>query len=241
MQTHSEIPKQQNNPNPSINISLGADTILLVGFIFWFFWNKFVRKSVVNKIIEIFSSNKENESRIEDILAQIGILTKASRVVLAVFHNGDINHFGYHYDKMSITNIYTSPHIKNDNYMIKNVPVSKISDELKMMKNTDDWVSLSYKDRRLSQSCVDYLMSKDIMKMCNRMIRMENIDIGILSIQYCKGHHDDCSQDDFNCSLNDGTSKYASWIEELYSDLCSILRSKIVDINPVAKAFKNVF
>jgi hypothetical protein len=127
--------------------------------------------------------------------------------------------------------------LRSDYTPIKNLHLSKIEKEIKLLKDSKTWVSTDANDPNLNQSCKDYLMSRDIVKMANRMIRIGNVDIGVLSIQYCKGH-----STEFSCNVEcthkkEGVCPYSIWIEELYNEICQIMRRRVVHPGPIKKFF----
>ena len=72
-------------------------------------------------------------------------------------------------------------------YPIRDLPIGRIMFEIEEMLKVDDWVCITYDDS-LPQSCKDYLIRNNIERMFNRLVKVGNLPIGILSVQYSKEH-----------------------------------------------------
>jgi hypothetical protein len=211
-----------------INVSISSDVFLITGFIVWFFWEKLIRSNVVKKLDGVFAPVEEQRS-LNNLLAQIGVVSSASRIVLAAFHNGEIDTLGYHLTKISTINTYVAPGRSQPATCLRDLPIGRIMDELEpMFKNTSQkWFTVEYNDD-LPDACKDHLLKTNTEIMHNRMVRIGNLPIGILSLQYDKGERrrfniSDKVQDDV--------------IESLYEQICIIMRRRVIHPGPIRKAF----
>lgn len=231
-----EVPlsSQQIAPQrPTINLTFSTDTILILTFLIWAIWDKVMKPTVVEKLDGVFAPVQE-ERRLTNILAQIGIVTKASRVVLAAFHNGSLDTSGYHLQKLSTVNCYTAPSNIPMSYPIRDLPIGRIMFEIEEMLKVDDWVCVSYAED-LPQPCKDHLLKNDIQRMCNRLVKVGNLPIGILSLQYSRNHKFD---DDFVCCQDKIIRpEYETLMNDLYLEISTIMRRRVIHPSPIHKVF----
>ena len=90
------------------NVTLTADGLITLIALAWLAWDRLLKSRVVSKLDGVFAPIEE-ERILNNLLAQVGVITNASRVVLAAFHNGAIDNCGYHLTKLSTINSYTAP------------------------------------------------------------------------------------------------------------------------------------
>lgn len=214
--------QQQPITAPSINVSLSSDSLVLIGVLAWALWDKVMKPKVVDKLDGVFAPIQE-ERRLSNILAQIGLVTKASRVVLAAFHNGALDNAGYHLQKLSTVNTYTAPGHSPMAYPIRDLPIGRIMTELNDMMATDGWVCVKYAEH-LPQPCKDHLTKNSIHKMCNRLVKVGNLPIGILSLQY---------EAETDIPDHDESVAYQGLMNDLYNQISAIMRRRIVHPSPV--------
>jgi hypothetical protein len=230
-----EIPSNTVKVNPStINLNVSTDLILVGGVLLWALCNKLIWPVIKKRVNNVFTPIEE-EKKLANILAQIGIITSASRVILAAFHNGALDSTGYHLQELSTVNSYTSPGNSPMNYPIRNLPIGRIMFEIEEMIKEDDWVCVSYHEN-LPQQCRDHLLKNDLKRMCNRLVKVGNLPIGILSVQYTKTGLPDCSDKDF-CASQIIAKEHESLMEELYMQIATIMRRRIVYPSPVHTVF----
>lgn len=230
----SEIPASTPQPKPQINVSISTDAILIFGVLIWALWDKIMKPKVVDKLDGVFAPVQE-ERRLTNILAQIGIISKASRIVLAAFHNGSLDTSGYHLQKLSTVNAYTAPGNIPMAYPIRDLPIGRIMFEIEAMLKTDGWVCVTY-DESLPQPCKDHLIKNNIDRMCNRLVKVGNLPIGILSIQYSKDHPD------MRKFIGHDTSEiiepeYQTLMDDLYIEISTIMRRRVIHPSPIHKVF----
>lgn len=212
---------------PPVNISISSDVFLITGFIAWFFWEKLIRSNVVKKLDGVFAPVEEQRS-LNNLLAQIGVVTSASRVVLSAFHNGEIDTLGYHLTKISTINSYVAPGRSQAATALRDLPIGRIMDELEpMFQNAaQKWFTIEYNEN-LADACKDHLIKTNIELMHNRMVRIGNLPIGILSIQYDKGERR---------RFNIADTIQNDVIESLYEQICIIMRRRVIHPGPIRKA-----
>jgi hypothetical protein len=221
-----------NNTNaPQVHIGIGADFLLMAAILMWALWDKVMKPTVTEKLDGVFAPVQE-ERKLNNILAQIGIITGASRVVLAAFHNGALDNAGYHLQKLSTVNSYTAPGQLPMAYPIRDLPIGRIMFELENLMKNPGWDCVIYAEN-LPQPCKDHLNKNDIQKMCNRLVRIGNLPIGIVSLQYSKSTMDK----DTNCALNLVDKNYEPLLEDLYAQISVIMRRRIVHPSPIHKVF----
>lgn len=239
--------KQQLDTTPKFSINISSDTILIVGFLIYALWDKIMKPRVVEKLDGVFAPVQE-ERRLTNILAQIGIVTKASRVVLAAFHNGALDAAGYHLQKLSTVNTYTAPGHTPMAYPIRDLPIGRIMFEIEDMLKTPGWVCVKY-DESLPQPCKDHLIKNDIEKMCNRLVKVGNLPIGILSLQYAKGHgnqihiNPNCQSGVCNVTADDTEiiePAYKTLMDDLYLEISTIMRRRVIHPSPIHRIFGTV-
>jgi hypothetical protein len=232
METKSSIIEVSSSNNthqaPYINLTITPDTFIVAGVLFWALWEKLMKPRVVEKLDGVFAPVQE-ERRLTNILAQIGIVTKASRVVLAAFHNGALDNAGYHLQKLTTVNAYTAPGNLPMAYPIRDLPIGRIMFEIEEMLKDDDWVCVVYDDS-LPQPCKDHLLKNDIKKMCNRLVKVGNLPIGILSLQYSKTYNNVCSTEIVE-------SVHQSLMDDLYLEISTIMRRRVIHPSPVHRIF----
>jgi hypothetical protein len=224
-----EVPLSNNSTQSSyINLTITPDTFIVAGVLFWAMWDKLMKPRVVEKLDGVFAPVQE-ERRLTNILAQIGIVTKASRVVLAAFHNGALDNAGYHLQKLTTVNSYTAPGNIPMAYPIRDLPIGRIMFEIEEMLKTDDWVCVVY-DESLPQPCKDHLLKNDTKKMCNRLVKVGNLPIGILSLQYSKTYVETCSTELIE-------REHQTLMDDLYMEISTIMRRRVIHPSPVHRVF----
>jgi hypothetical protein len=229
-----EVPISNPQPQPLVNFTLSTDTLLIGGVLVWALWDKVMKPKVTEKLDGVFAPVEE-ERRLTNILAQIGIVTKASRVVLAAFHNGALDNAGYHLQKLSTVNAYTSPGNIPMNYPIRDLPIGRIMFEIEAMLKANDWVCVQYAED-LPQPCKDHLIKNDIQRMCNRLVKVGNLPIGILSLQYSKNHRFDVD-DETCCNTRVIRPEYETLMDDLYLEISTIMRRRVIHPSPIHRVF----
>jgi hypothetical protein len=219
-------PQPAPPPPPEISLTLGADGLVVLGGLAWLIWERMLKPVFVSRLDRAFAPVAE-ERRLNILLAQIGLLTGATRVILAAFHNGDIDSHGYHLTKISATNSYTAPgHLPMDN-PVRDLPISRIQAELDGLLAIDaaDWVVVEYSEN-LPAPCRDHLRRNNIDVMYNRLVRVGTLPIGLLSLQFDPG-------DTRKPPLKD--EPYIQVLETLFEDIASVMRGRVVHPGPLRR------
>ncbi|MGA0848173.1 MAG: hypothetical protein ACO3PY_06170 [Pontimonas sp.] len=212
-------------PTPNrLQLTFTGDAILVLGAFAWVFWDRFIRSKVISKLDGVFAPIEE-ERVLNNILAQIGVITHASRVVLGAFHNGQISSGGYHLTKLSTINSYTAPGRLPMTVPIRDLPVGRIMFELEELLSPegDCWSVVQYRDD-LPAPCRDHLKRNNIHRMFNRIIKVGNLPIGILSLQYDESERRDPPIRE---------EPYIKLLEELYEQIAHIMRRRIIHPGPL--------
>lgn len=106
-------------------------------------------------------------SFIEDLLEELLLLTKADRVCVGVFHNGQVwGHF--HFMKMTIAYEACKYGITSIKKLYANVPLEKIKNQLQVVD--EDKFSIFNRDDDLEPECIKYLDSQNLKGILSRLI-----------------------------------------------------------------------
>jgi hypothetical protein len=180
------VPSQQQQPlvvpPREIHLSLNADGILLLIALAWLAWDRLLKTRVTAKFDSLFESVQDERS-LSNILAQV--------VVLGAFHNGAIDAAGYHLIKLSTINSFTAPGHLPMARPIRDLPVGRIMLEIEGMiaaeqQGDSPWLVTDINED-LPAACRDHLTRNNIALMYCRLVRVGNLPIGILSLQYDPG------------------------------------------------------
>jgi hypothetical protein len=216
-------------PSQGLNISITADALLFLMFILWIIWKRAIKPTFAEQLGSFFIPVEE-ERRLNTILAQIGVVTSASRVVLAAFHNGALDSDGYHLQRLSTINTYVRDGCSPMSVPIKNLPISKIAYEIEEMLKAGDWHEIKYAED-LPDNCKAHMTRNSMACMHNRLIRVGNLPIGVISLQYNK---DFSSSDDGN---RISRTAYEGLLEDLYDQISGIMRRRVINPGPVKRLF----
>jgi hypothetical protein len=229
-QTQQQVPASASigiAPFP-VSVTLGADGLLVLGGLCWVVWDRLIKSKVVSKLDGVFAPIEE-ERRLNNLLAQLGVIASSSRVVLCAFHNGTIDSCGYHLTKISTINSYTAPGRLPMAIPIRDLPVGRIMYELEEMLNAndDDWTLIQYSED-LPDPCKDHLKKNNIHTMYNRLVRIGNLPIGILSLQFDQSER----RRPLVCE-----EPYCKLMDNLYDEIALIMRRRIVHPGPLKRLF----
>jgi len=220
-------------PTPAqqaIYLQLSSDVLLFLGLAGWLIWDKGIRPAVTRRLNQAMAPIEE-ERRLTNILAQIGIITRANRVILAAFHNGSLDAAGYHLQKLSTVNIYTAPGSLPMPNAIRDLPIGRIMNEIEQMIRAGTWVATEYSDG-LPQPCRDHLLRNDIRRMYNRLIKVGDLPIGILSLHYAKSAtlaHPNRRRSDAGVI----PEEHERLMDDLYNEIALVMRRRIIHPSPV--------
>ena len=73
-------------PLPTLDLSVSADALVLLGICGWLIWRRFLRQMVLSRFGFLLGS-QQNARYLVELLAQVAVLTGASRVALGTFYN----------------------------------------------------------------------------------------------------------------------------------------------------------
>lgn len=208
-------------------VKIDADALMILSLVGWFIWDRLLRNRIATKLDGVFQPIEE-ERRLNNILAQIGLISKASRVVLCAFHNGALDNTGYHLGKISTVNTYTSPGHTPMAVPIRDLPIGRIMFELEQLiaaEKNEQWCVMEY-DENLPPACRDHLANNSIYRMVNRLVAVGNLPIGILSLQY-----DSCEI----VSPGFEEAAYRMLLDELHEEIASIMRRRIIHPGPIKR------
>lgn len=215
-------------PTPRLSITVDAEALIFLAAAAWLFWEKVLRANIVRHLDGVFAPVEE-ERALNDLLAQIALLAGASRVLLCAFHNGSISNLGYSLTKLSVVNSYLSEGTAPMSSPIRDMPLGRIMNEIEGMLGAHSagkrWVC-TYDGNHLTEPCRDHLRRNGIVMMYNRLVRVGNLPIGILSIQYCSAliAHEHLE-----------TEPQARLIENLYERIAEIMRRRVIHPSPLKK------
>jgi hypothetical protein len=214
---------------PPFNISLGTDALLAMSALGWLIWDRFLRERLTSRLDGVFAPI-EDERRLNSLVAQVGVITGANRVILCAFHNGAIDSCGYHLIKVSTINSYVAQDAFPMADTIRDLPVGRIMNEIERMMQLQrrggrQWDVVT-DSPALAQPCRDHLTRSKIDVMFNRLVSVGNLPIGILSLQY---HPAEASRPPL------GDEPHAKILEDLYQEIASIMRRRIVSPGPIRR------
>lgn len=233
----SPVPTKSGINVPDLNFTFSADALIMGGVLIWALWDKVMKPQITEKLDGVFAPVQE-ERRLSAILAQVGLITGASRVVLAAFHNGALDNAGYHLQKLSTVNTYTAPGHEPMAVAIRDLPIGRIMFELEQMLKADDWVCV-INNADLPQPCRDHLVRNSIHKMCNKLVKVGNLPIGILSVQYdevaAQRDPDCCTRAFFKVPM-----EHEPLLEDLYQEIASVMRRRVIHPSKIHLFFRKL-
>lgn len=220
-------------PNPAreaIYLQISSDALLFLGLAGWLIWDKGIRPAIARRLSQAMVPIEE-ERRLTNILAQIGIITRADRVILAAFHNGALDAAGYHLQKLSTVNTYTAPGALPMPAAIRGLPIGRIMTEIEQMIQAGTWVAIEYGDD-LPQPCRDHLLRNDIRRMYSRLIKVGDLPIGVLSLHYSRStalFHPARRRSDAGVI----PEEHERLMNDLYEEIALVMRRRIIHPSPV--------
>jgi hypothetical protein len=130
---------------------------------------------------------------------------------------------------------------------MRDIPIGKVMYEIEMLLQNDKTWVCTQDGPELLQSCRDYLKNNHIDTMYNRLVKVGNLPIGIISIQYTRPTHtyhrrkSDSPEELFGCNISPVDSVHVELLEDLYNEICQIMRRRVVHPGPVKKFFMGLF
>lgn len=124
--------------------------------------------------------------RVQDLLAQAAVLTRADRVTLGVFHNGHLSSRGYHMDYLMVAYQFERPAMPLLPEFNRDIPVSDILRELEgLWQSPTKQVLFAKEDlAETDLDCLSYLDRRGLEAVRFHLLTNANTEIGIVSYQY---------------------------------------------------------
>jgi hypothetical protein len=225
-----EHPVYQDKDGWHVNFDFTLDTLIIIGLAAFALWRRVVRPFLVERFYWAINPFEE-ERKIPILLAQMKAVTNASQVLVGTFHNGEIDHRGYHLKKFSVIYFWGKDGIISSRSLPTNIPAEKLTAEIDRTIETKGWNHAALKDMK-DRNCISYLEDNGLSATSTRMIMMGNIPIGMISIQY--------ATDDFeNRELNDYSVNAV--LEDLFNQLQSLMKRRFKHSIENANVFKKLF
>jgi hypothetical protein len=221
------VPPDSGMPD---HIVVGADGVLLLGFLLWMFYKQILYKLVISRLQAAFRPAGQDE-RIKEILPQIAVLAGAHRVTFIGFHNGSTDATGYHLQKISTIHTYLVPGAPPMVKPIHNLPIDKIMYELaELYRSSNGWACITRSENQ-PIPCKAHLDTNFISKMHNKLLMVGNLPVGILSIQYTN-----------NLVMHEATASDlgSPLMESLLFSLTSILQTRITEPGALIKILDKI-
>lgn len=221
------LPASRTKDAPHLNVTVTGDSLLVMGLLSWLVWDRLIKSKVVTHLDGVFQPVEE-ERKLSNLLAQIGLITHASRVILAALHNGSITAGGYSLTKISTVNAYTAPGSSPMATPIRDLPIGRIMLELEMLldpANAGRWLEVHDSDA-LPDACLDYLRSNDISAQFSRVVTVGSLPIGILACQYSAAERRRPPV---------GSEIHADLLEDLYDQIAAVMRRRIIHPGPARR------
>lgn len=158
------------------------------------------------------------QRRLTHVLAQIAALTQADRTLLTAFHRPHGEPLGYEMKLMSTINQFVMPGAVPMRKEIANLPVGRIILELEEMMRNGGWTPI-VRDPEQPEPCRSHLERNEIYCMYNRLVMIEGLPYGILSIQYTRER-----ESYFDVRYDEGQM---ALLEALYEEVVAKMRSRL--------------
>lgn len=220
---------------PPVQLVLGADGLVITAGAVWLLWNRWLKPQLVQRLARSLVPIEE-ERQLSSLLAQVAVICRSGRVVLAAFHNGVVDATGYHLVKLSTIGCYTSQGVAPMREPIRDLPVGRIMTELEQLLDAGPgrWVTVEQDSEELPQACRDHLTRNQIEVMANRLVMVGNLPIGILSVQYTSAVQDHAQH------LPGKQGPHAELLEKVVEQIEQIMRKRVVNPTFLRKLLKLV-
>lgn len=211
-------PASSGAPAPAgINLTVSADGLLLVLVAGWVVWSQLLRGWFVRRFQLLLSPPQESRYLL-DLLAQIAVLTSATRVAVGSFHAGELSALGFAFTRVTIVSCYVAHGRLPLSSQARDLPISRISADVEdlLMHGLSSW-RLVEAGPHLPAPCRDYLRRNQIACLYGRLVLLGQLPIGILNLQFEDAHlapADLCA------------TAWAQQLEELFEEVSQVLRSR---------------
>jgi len=167
---------------PQIVIDLGVEATAVMVAAGFIVYDRLVRPIVLKKLLSS-SHPLEEQKKLNELVAQLGGITQSDRVLLWTFHNGELDTtLGYHYAKATVTNSWLKNQLDRADAHRANVPFGLIRDEIETLLN--DPLSTQMMVREGDCTCESDLAPDQATLVFNRLIKIVNVPLGLVSVQY---------------------------------------------------------
>lgn len=184
----------------------------------WAVWDKALRPGLQEKLAPVWAPIEE-ERKLNSLLAQAAIISKADRAILAAFHNGTVDHAGYHLQRMTTINQFVAEGCQPMPHPIKDLPIGRIMIEMDAMLESGTWTPIERR-KGLPGLCVAHLDRNEIHFMANRLVLIGNLPVGIISLQYTNKR-----RAYFECRRS---ASQMNVLNDIYSQVCDVMRRRVI-------------
>jgi hypothetical protein len=204
---------------PTIDLTLSADGLLLLGISAWLLWRRFLREVVLRRFGFLLGS-EQNAHYLVELLAQVAALTGAARVALGTFYNPSMLTTGYGYTRVAILSCYVAPGRLPLDLETRTMPMERIRADVEdLLQNAQGGWRLVEAGPHLPTACCDYLLRNRIVFLYGRLVMLETMPIGIINL-----HFDTPGQR----PLDLATIPYADRLELLFAEISCVVRGRIL-------------
>jgi hypothetical protein len=206
-------------PLPALDLSVSADALVLLGICGWLIWRRFLRQMVLSRFGFLLGS-QQNARYLVELLAQVAVLTGASRVALGTFYNPELLTTGYGYTRVAILSCYVAPGRLPLDVESRSMPMERIrADVQDLLDHAAGGWRLVEAGPHLPTPCLDYLLRNRIAFLYGRLVMLETLPIGILNL-----HFDTPQQRPADL----GAICHADRLETLFAEISLVVRGRIL-------------
>jgi hypothetical protein len=213
------LPQLPRLAAPTIDLTLSADGLLLLGISAWLLWRRFLREVVLRRFGFLLGS-EQNARYLVELLAQVAALTGAARVALGTFYNPAMLTTGYGYTRVAILSCYVAPGRLPLDLETRTMPLERIRADVEdLLRNANGGWRLVEAGPHLPTPCCDYLLRNRIVFLYGRLVMLESLPIGILNL-----HFDTPGQRPLDLT----TIPHADRLELLFAEISCVVRGRIL-------------
>lgn len=226
-------PQNPQGPDSvTIRLSFGLEGIVILIAAGYLIYERLLRPTVIDRLLGTFQPIEE-QRKLNELMAQIGAVTTANRVLLWTFHNGELStSIGYHYAKATVTNAYFSDHGERVSPAMRNVPFGVLYTELKPLLENPNSTQMIDIELVEAEPCKEYLRRTNTTLMFNRLVKIGNLPLAVISLQFCSHLTLDEKISIMQSCLSDGPS--AKLVNKLVQDVRDIMKVRAVRPSRIA-------
>lgn len=200
-----------------LNLTISADGLLLVLVAGWLVWTQVLRGWFVRRFQLLLSPPQESRYLL-DLLAQIAVLTSATRVAVGSFHSGELSELGFAFTRVTIVSCYVAHGRLPLSSQARDLPISRISADVEdlLVHGLSSW-RLVEAGAHLPGPCRDYLRRNQIACLYGRLVLLGQLPIGILNLQF---------EDSQAAPADLCATGWSQRLEELFEEVSQVLRSR---------------